>query len=203
MTIKAIETKAFGCRFRSRLEARWAVFFTELGCCWEYEPQGFTLEHSGTYLPDFLVHDFPHYQDTIWVEVKENNPTQNELNKLRELCCSTGYFGYFAINNPVTCTGTKLASPFRRVIDTVHDTYDPYKISWPLTHGQVPHSTFHALGQWGLGDRRSPEGKQFFEELDSLLDQMFNEPPAADFYFPAVAALSARFEHGEAPLGVR
>lgn len=30
-TIKAIETSYAGCRFRSRLEARWAVFFDTLG----------------------------------------------------------------------------------------------------------------------------------------------------------------------------
>lgn len=29
-TIRAIETRYAGCRFRSRLEARWAVFFDHL-----------------------------------------------------------------------------------------------------------------------------------------------------------------------------
>ena len=32
---KAIETKYKGFRFRSRLEARWAVFFDALGIEWE------------------------------------------------------------------------------------------------------------------------------------------------------------------------
>lgn len=43
MDIKAIETCYAGCRFRSRLEARWAVFFDALGLEWEYEPEGFEL----------------------------------------------------------------------------------------------------------------------------------------------------------------
>lgn len=33
--IKPIETKYKGYRFRSRLEARWAVFFDALGISWE------------------------------------------------------------------------------------------------------------------------------------------------------------------------
>ena len=39
-----------GIRFRSRLEARWASFFDEIGWRWEYEP--FDLEG---YIPDFLI----------------------------------------------------------------------------------------------------------------------------------------------------
>src|SRR5262245_3495425 len=37
-TIQPIETIYRGYRFRSRLEARWAVFFQTLGVPWEYEP---------------------------------------------------------------------------------------------------------------------------------------------------------------------
>lgn len=39
----AIETKYKGYRFRSRLEARWAVFFDALGLPWEYEKEGYAL----------------------------------------------------------------------------------------------------------------------------------------------------------------
>ena len=41
--IKAIETVYRGHRFRSRHEARWAVFFDSLGVDWVYEPEGFDL----------------------------------------------------------------------------------------------------------------------------------------------------------------
>ncbi len=53
--IKAIETSYKGYRFRSRLEARWAVFFDALGIEWEYEPEGFDLGDLGWYLPDFWL----------------------------------------------------------------------------------------------------------------------------------------------------
>lgn len=72
--IKAIETNYAGCRFRSRLEARWAVFFDTLGIRWEYEPEGFETS-AGRYLPDFRIHvpqvkdyDATHYHQ--WFEVK-------------------------------------------------------------------------------------------------------------------------------------
>lgn len=66
MAITPIETQYAGHRFRSRLEARWAVFFDHLGIAWEYEPQGYAIgPDERPYLPDFRLrgHD-------IWVEVK-------------------------------------------------------------------------------------------------------------------------------------
>ncbi len=53
--MKAIETYYDGYRFRSRLEARWAIFFNELGIKFEYEPQGYVLKSGETYLPDFYL----------------------------------------------------------------------------------------------------------------------------------------------------
>lgn len=53
--LKPIETRYKGYRFRSRLEARWAVFFDALGLKWEYEPEGFELPNGVRYLPDFRV----------------------------------------------------------------------------------------------------------------------------------------------------
>lgn len=54
MDIKPIETRYSGYRFRSRLEARWAVYFDALGIRWEYEKEGYQLP-SGWYLPDFYL----------------------------------------------------------------------------------------------------------------------------------------------------
>lgn len=55
MVIKAIETEYAGILFRSRLEARWAMFFTLMGYTWEYEPEGYILEDGTKYIPDFKV----------------------------------------------------------------------------------------------------------------------------------------------------
>ena len=56
INIKPIETQYNGHRFRSRLEARWAVFFDALGVRWIYEPEGLLIDGK-PYLPDFLLPD--------------------------------------------------------------------------------------------------------------------------------------------------
>lgn len=77
--ITPIETIYKGYRFRSRLEARWAVFMDACGADWEYEPEGLSstvycepdLDEDGNiiqehdpactyYLPDFVVHNVKH-----------------------------------------------------------------------------------------------------------------------------------------------
>lgn len=63
--IKPIQTNYKGYLFRSRLEARWALFFDEMGIKYEYEPEGFVLGDSTCYLPDFYLPECKTY-----VEVK-------------------------------------------------------------------------------------------------------------------------------------
>ncbi len=70
--IKPIETFYKGYRFRSRLEARWAVFMDTAGWEWAYEIEGFETS-GGRYLPDFRVYnygadDVPN--QPLWMEVK-------------------------------------------------------------------------------------------------------------------------------------
>lgn len=84
-SLKAIETFYNGYRFRSRLEAKWAVFMDALGVRWEYESEGFDLGDDEWYLPDFYLPD----QD-IYVEIKpackyQNYPDEDVLNKAFKL----------------------------------------------------------------------------------------------------------------------
>lgn len=60
----AIETVYKGYRFRSRLEARWAVFFDAAGVEWQYEVQGYEVD-GHRYLPDFWLP-----KARCWAEVK-------------------------------------------------------------------------------------------------------------------------------------
>lgn len=66
--MKAIETVYNGYKFRSRLEARWAVFFDALDVKYEYEPEGFELDDGTKYLPDFYLPEEEYY-----IEVKGRN----------------------------------------------------------------------------------------------------------------------------------
>lgn len=103
--IAAKETEYNGYRFRSRLEARWAVFYNELGIKYEYEKEGFDLtyllnpeygwtdggapseELSDLYEgwrsifgagPVSYLPDFwiPHLD--CWIEIKGQEPTKQE-----------------------------------------------------------------------------------------------------------------------------
>lgn len=73
--IKAIETIYKGYRFRSRLEARWAVFFDALKIPYKYELEGFNLEGKW-YLPDFWLPE-----QEYWIEIKGQEPTEEEIDK--------------------------------------------------------------------------------------------------------------------------
>jgi hypothetical protein len=73
-----IETCYRGNRFRSRLEARWAVAFDHMGLWWDYEPEGFELPSGLRYLPDFRVRLT---RFDLWVEVK---PTGGDVTKMIE-----------------------------------------------------------------------------------------------------------------------
>ncbi len=72
-TITALETNYEGINFRSRIEARWAVFLDALGIVWEYEKEGLDLEGTW-YLPDFWLP-----QLELWLEIKGAAPTEREM----------------------------------------------------------------------------------------------------------------------------
>ena len=79
--IKAILTDYGDYRFRSRLEARWALFFDRVGIAWDYEPEGFSLPVNGRYLPDFWLPE-----SSCYLEIKPFKvPEQKETAKCKEL----------------------------------------------------------------------------------------------------------------------
>lgn len=89
--MKFIETLWKGYRFRSRTEARWAVFLEKLGVQFDYEPEGVILP-SGPYLPDFRLRSFPigifpggRADQEVWLEIKGGEPTEEEIAKCVEL----------------------------------------------------------------------------------------------------------------------
>jgi hypothetical protein len=112
---KPIETLYGGYRVRSRLEARWAVFFDALRIPWQYEEEGYDLsnvvlpndpgaltqwlsaeDHATIeadapqwYLPDFYL---PR-QDS-WLEVKPRMPGYRERLLMARLVWATGKSGY-------------------------------------------------------------------------------------------------------------
>jgi hypothetical protein len=84
--IKAIETYYDGYRFRSRLEARYAVLFNHLGLQYQYEKEGYELESGIRYLPDFWLPEL-----NTFVEIKGEGLTREEFQKCADLCIQTTY----------------------------------------------------------------------------------------------------------------
>lgn len=83
--LKAIETTYSGYRFRSRLEARWAVFFNFMQWNWQYEKEGFELP-SGCYLPDFWIATV-----NMWAEVKPGPMNKREKKLAQELAIASSF----------------------------------------------------------------------------------------------------------------
>jgi len=97
--IRVLETHYNGYHFRSRLEARWAVFFDALGVAYEYEKEGYDLGAAGWYLPDFWL---PQYE--WWIEIKGKEPTGSELAKAAALAAGDDDWSVFlVIGMPTAC----------------------------------------------------------------------------------------------------
>lgn len=204
--IKAIETRYKGCRFRSRLEARWAVFYDALGLRWDYEPQGFSLP-SGPYLPDFFIHDI-----NAWVEIKPAEPTPRENILASELCAASRQRVY------VFCDGIYLPGSRNTWAPTAEMTgWD----EWGETdeHG-CDGELYGDSGYWwcqcaacgrfgihyeGRSDRLPCKSQQAVPSpcpKESRWGDSYGPGggPASPRLLSAYqAALSARFEHGETP----
>lgn len=111
--IGAIETVYKGYRFRSRLEARWAVFFDELKIEYLYEPEGYVLHDDSKYLPDFFLSDI---RGGMWLEIKPIEFSDNSaIKKLEMLCTLTNKQGMLLEGDPVISTiigGFEIPSDF-------------------------------------------------------------------------------------------
>ena len=83
--IKALPTRYNGIEYRSRIEARWAIFFDALRIKHEYEREGFDLGDGIQYLPDFWLP-----QQDCWVEIKGAEPDEDACDKAYSLSAGTG-----------------------------------------------------------------------------------------------------------------
>ena len=92
--MKAIETRYGGTLYRSRTEAKWAVFFDCAGIAFQYEPDGYVLA-TGPYLPDFWLPGFG-----MFMEIKGQEPTEQEAAKCADLSLESAHDVLLAIGAP-------------------------------------------------------------------------------------------------------
>ena len=85
--MKAIETIYNGYRFRSRLEARWAIFFDELKIKYQYELEGYELPNGMRYLPDFYIESMD-----LFVEIKPSVDliSEDDIDKMTSFAIEGG-----------------------------------------------------------------------------------------------------------------
>lgn len=183
--MRAIETRYRGYRFRSRTEARWAVFFDHLGLRWDYEAEGYVLPKNGYYLPDFKL-ILPN-EELVYCEVNSSEADDfdvNEIDKLREFSnerrCKvlllTGVPDYRAYNQLIPDL------PPNSFTAAFFQDYEPFLVTadtyWFQTLKLDPRT---GRLHFSLDERaiRKALGKRFIEAV--------------------TAAKGARFEHGEMP----
>jgi hypothetical protein len=193
MPVQAIQTTYNKHYFRSRLEARYAVFFDALGWDWQYEPEGFNLPVNGYYLPDFFVTPacccyWP--AGPFWFEVKANFKLTSRLEreKFQELCCETQSWGFMGFHENLKCDHREdgyFLGAFIRQSELFEAGYFPFEKYKSPEERRV--QDFHTGAVWEeetayiRGHSRS--SCLLFELVEAAQD----------------LALKARFEHGESP----
>lgn len=225
--IQAIPTWYDGHKFRSRLEARWAVFFNHLRIRYEYEAEGYTTTQRLTlgdetpwYLPDFWLPDLE-----VFAEVKGSLPSEEciaLLDVVTSLSCNGGAGchddgGY----------DTVLLGPIQDL-----DYYVPLRLH--MHKGDLQAAPFNFIDPWGgcpngelvardvggigifedscivrrgrflakLGILPRPRLQGFAGEAEIagytlLRGGSFDDPNIGRYRSALRAARSARFEHGE------
>lgn len=178
MSIAAIETTYAGCRFRSRLEARWAVFFDSFGIPWMYEPEGYVID-GRLYLPDFYLPEC-----ATWVEVKGH---EGALDK-PFLRTASKYLPQHEVQNE--------AGPRLMVVGSIPESLPEGDFGWvALTNGIEGRYGFGAYHKnkrpWFLDNGGSDQ--EWRPWLQPTVDQWeWND--AQEHYGKA---RRARFEHGQ------
>lgn len=197
MSIKPIETVYNGYKFRSRLEARWAVFFDAMNIKYQYEPEGFDLD--GTYyLPDFYLTEYE-----IYVEIKPFDCSVvhhvGDGNKWEQKCA---LFRDVTENAILLCYGEPASDLFRLLF------------AWDMSDGSAGSSEWEAFfsekglllrpsshdifihDMWGTNSHIRCASQEEWEDLFLPYD-----PEGDDFLNRAkTKARQARFEHGETPI---
>lgn len=97
--IKPIPTIYKGQKFRSRIEAKWAVLFDLLKIVWVYEPDGFELS-TGKYLPDFYLPEYEAFVEVKPYYIKGDKQVAAWLEKGRMVANLTGKTFLFLFGNP-------------------------------------------------------------------------------------------------------
>ena len=213
--IKAIETEYNGYRFRSRLEARWAVFFDASKIQYEYEPEGFVLSNGDKYLPDFYLPDFELYVE-IKPFIRGNNDLRHEWeNKCRQFRDDTGHAILLVFGDPATDIWSVLFAFSYN--DSSGGAFKDYARFVPCGDYYSPNTIVMTFGEYrdtvcvkaDMTHNKNVVNEKMFidfywedarEYINSCMSDNFNPDSNDGFNLAKKKARQARFEHGEKPI---
>ena len=200
--LKAIETVYNGYRFRSRLEARWAVFFDAMGIKYDYEKEGYDLGRGLLYLPDFWLPDL-----RSWVEIKPNEPSEIESEKC-ELLSRQGNHNVLMLIGSIPSPQDEITTLRPLSSGTRYIRYDSAMTGALHSHiaiyfggGGFDYPYFWC--QCPICHRVSAEFMGATERICNCIDGDKGYCVATNSLLSAYeSARTARFEHGEIPLSL-
>jgi hypothetical protein len=162
MDIESVETLYNNINFRSRLEARWAIFWDVLEVKYDYEPEKFDFGEI-RYIPDFWL---PEREK--WVEIKGQMPTDEEERKAfllaketqQDVVVFSGLFQfqtfpceycknyhYITIPSGVGITYFTGGTGTRKHMETPIDEFNFFFLGYELKKDDDLHTAFTALHQ--------------------------------------------------------
>jgi hypothetical protein len=194
---KAIQTEYRGYLFRSRLEARWAVFFDACRIPWEYEPEGLVLSDGTNYLPDFYLPDFHCFFEVKRKSIKGTDEEKEAINRISDGSYTDSWAGIICFGDPMD---DDLYIFCQETDDGGGGSYEG-----PVTIGLHPDTKEPYL--LAYNDRRD---RSFFpnfsedEEYIPMVTCEYGKYHYRDFvgrriYQARKLARQARFEYGETP----
>ena len=198
--VRAIQTEYKGYLFRSRLEARWAVFFDACGVDWEYEPEGYDLGDGLYYLPDFLLHgvtvNHGYFKKNcdIYVEVKGrmNDADAEKINRFYAAGYPEGDDWGVSQTAVLIVGNIPNGEDMREILDNLQDAaYDDH-------HGWPNFYNFETVDgdYFGAYPGVDKHGKfNLFGDDSTYLWSMNSDATERAYRL----ARQARFEHGETP----
>lgn len=205
MEVKAIDTYYNGYKFRSRLEARWAVFFDAIGVKYEYEPEGLLLHDGTKYLPDFYLPQFKCYFEVkrnpgnIWRSCLPDDPEFAEaIRKIRSGMENDEWAGIICFGDPYDHTMFIFCQEYN---DSSGGSYD----GMPVVFGHWINTRDPMLfSWWDCRDRTfltTFGGDSFQIPMITDCDYQYLENPFVTkrIIDAELKARQARFEHGESP----
>lgn len=199
--IKAISTIYNGYKFRSRLEAKWAVYFDALRIKYEYEPEGYVFNDGTCYLPDFYLPQMEAYFEVKPHSISEKDACEAK-EKLEYLAEGTNKFAMLCYGDPIDneiqiyghfgcdgyLTSRWIAAEFIKKIDALDD--DTFNVCRLCNVGVVVGDRYEskAFSVFKPNTKECPVVVLPFNEVFSFDGIPYNEQEYAR---------QARFEYGE------